>query len=377
METNKQTNTEVATVASVIEKVQKASQAHQVAFIEYGKQGFNMCILKGNLSQLKLNADAELAKIPAVVTDIAAAETTLKFAKKSQADINSLRLEKVKPINAMIAELMTFEKDLADPIKELETKIIAAKKIKEAAENAARLKDAEIAQYQSYIDRCVADTEAAFSTYINSQVLAAYNHALGAGNIAVDKKESFIDEVCKKRGTESNFTHSIKPFDWKYNTPATVQNDDILLKLASPKTYADQFRAKMIEQFMDYDLAFQNKEIALKRAKEEADKEAAEIQQTQTMANTMANINAVATDLVVDDGIKALKKSYVVDVAESWEEARKISIAFWSTVKNFKDLRMKPFNITPQQMADYLGKMKTEDNNFEISGIKWKEVEKL
>jgi hypothetical protein len=67
----------------------------------------------------------------------------------------------------------------------------------------------------------------------------------------------------------------------------------------------------------------------------------------------------------------------VVDFEESWDEARKISIAFWSTVKVFKDLRMKPFNVTPQQMADYLGKIKTEDNKFEITGIKWKEVEKL
>jgi len=377
MENTQTQSTEVAIVASVIEKVQKASPAHQVAFIEYGKQGFNMCILKGNLSQLKLNAGAELAKIPAVVTDIVAAETTLKFAKKSKTDITDMRLEKCRTINSMLDELMIFEKGLAEPIKQLESKIIAAKKIKEESDRAAKLKDDEIAQYQSYIDRCVADTGALFSTYINTQVLAAYNHALGAGNIAVDKKEAFIDEVCKLRGTEAKFTHTIKPFDWKYNTPSTNQDDDILQKLSSPKIYSDQFRAKMIEQFMDYDLAFENKEIALKRAKEEADKEALEIKQTQTMANTMANITEVATELKVDDGIKTLKKSYVVDVAESWEEARKISIAFWSTVKVFKDLRMKPFNITPQQMADYLGKIKTEDNNFEITGIKWKEVEKL
>jgi len=379
VETNNQ-NTGVAIAAPIketIDKVLTMSPARQEVFIEFGKQGVNIAVLNNNLAILEKNVTDKFNALPETITDIAAAEEVLKEIKKTQTTINDTRIAGVKPINDKLATLMVYEKNLATPIQLLTTRIIAAKKIKEAADNAARLKDAEIAQYQSYIDRCVADTEAAFSTYINSQVLAAYNHALGAGNIAVDKKESFIDEVCKKRGTDANFTHTIKPFDWKYNTPAQPQEVDINAKLASPKTYVDQFRAKMIEQFMDYDLAFENKEIALKRAKDDADKEASEIRQTQTMANTMANINAVATDLVVDDGIKALKKSYIVDVAESWDEARKISIAFWSTVKVFKDLRMKPFNITPQQMADYLGKIKTEDNNFEITGIKWKEVEKL
>lgn len=381
METTNQ-NTGVATAAPLtpeqtIEKVLTLSPALKESFIAFGKQGANIAILHSNLAKLELAAQNEFTLQPDPIIDIAIAEESLKMIKKTQSDIKEKRIATLKPINDRLSELMIYEKKLDQPINLLTSKIIEAKKKHEEEKNAARLKDAEIAQYQSYIDRCVADTEATFSTYINSQVLAAYNHALGAGNIAVDAKEKFIDEVCKKRGTEANFTHTIKPFDWKYNTPATVQNDDILQKLASPKTYVDQFRAKMIEQFMDYDLAFENKEIALKRAKEEADKEAIEIKQTQTMANTMANINEVATELVVDDGIKQLKRVYVVDVAESWDEARKISIAFWSTVKGFKDLRMKPFNITPQQMADYLGKMKTEDNNFEISGIKWKEVEKL
>lgn len=371
-------NTAVAlTPQQTIDKVLTMSPARQEVFIDFGKQGVNIAVLNNNLAILEKNVTEKFNALPETITDIADAEDVLKEIKKTQTTINDTRIAGVKPINDKLATLMVYEKNLATPIQLLTTRIIAAKKVKEAADNAARLKDAEIAQYQSYIDRCVADTEAAFSTYINSQVLAAYNHALGAGNIAVDAKEKFIDEVCKLRGTEAKFTHTIKPFDWKYNTPATVQNDDILQKLASPKTYVDQFRAKMIEQFMDYDLAFKNKEIALKRAKEEADKEAAEIKQTQNMANTMANITEVATELKVDDGIKALKKSYAVDFEESWEEARKISVAFWSTVKGFKDLRMSPFKITPQQMADYLGKMKTNDNNFEISGIKWKEVEKL
>ena len=372
------TNTAVAlTPQQVIDKVLTMPAVRQQAFVDFGKQGVNIAVLNNNLAILEKNVTDKFNALPETITDIAAAEEVLKLIKKAQTDINDARVEGVKPITSRLSELMVYEKNLATPIQLLTARIIAAKKVKEEADRAALLKEDEIKQYQSYIDRCVADTEAAFSTYINTQVLAAYNHALGAGNIAVDKKEAFIDEVCVKRGTEKNFTHSIETFDWKYNTPDHPQNDDIALKLASPKTYSDQFRAKMIEQFMDYDLAFQNKEIALKRAKDEADKEAAEIKQTQTMANTMANINEVVIELKVDDGIKALKRIYVVDFEESWEEARKISIAFWSTVKVFKDLRMKPFNVTPQQMADYLGKIKTEDNKFEITGIKWKEVEKL
>jgi len=375
-------NTGVATAAPLtpeqtIEKVLTLSPALKDSFIAFGKQGANIAILHSNLAKLELAAQNEFTLQPDPIIDIAIAEESLKMIKKTQSDIKEKRIATLKPINDKLSELMIYEKKLDQPINLLTSKIIEAKKIKEAADNAARLKDAEIAQYQSYIDRCVADTEAAFSTYINTQVLAAYNHALGAGNISVDGKEKFIDEVCKLRGAESKFVHSIKPFDWRYNTPETKQDDDIFQKLASPKIYSEQFRAKMIEQFMDYDLAFQNKEIALKRAKDEADKEAVEIKQQQTMANTMANITEQATELKVDDGIKALKKSYAVDFEESWEEARKIAIAFWSTVKSFKDLRMSPFKITPQQMADYLGKMKTADNNFEITGIKWKEVEKL
>ena len=365
-----------APIQQTIDKVLTLSPARQSAFIEFGKQGVNIAVLNSNLSILANNATAKFNELPQTITDILAAEETLKLIKKTQADINDARISGVKPITDRLSILMAYEKDLYVPIKTLTERILAAKKIKEAADNSARLKDDEIKQYQGYITRMVADTEARFANYINEQVLAAYNYALTTGNILPEKVEEFIDKACNGRGTEKHFTNSIKPFDWKYNIPSTDIQDDIYQQLSSPKTFADQFRAKMIDQFMDYDLAYQNKEIALQRAKEESDKEAAEIKQTNLMTNTMAAITEVATELKVDDGIKAIKRSYAVDFEESWEESRKISIAFWSTTKSFKDLRMSPFKITPQQMADYLGKIKTIDNAFEITGIKWKEIEK-
>lgn len=365
-----------APIQQTIDKVLTLSPARQSAFIEFGKQGVNIAVLNSNLSILANNATAKFNELPSTITDIIAAEDTLKLIKKTQADINDARISGVKPITDRLATLMAYEKNLAEPIKTLTERILAAKKIKEAADNSARLKDDEIKQYQGYITRMVADTEARFANYINEQVLAAYNYALTTGNILPEKVEEFIDKAVNGRGTEKHFTNSIKAFDWRYNVPSTEIQDDIYQQLSSPKTFADQFRARMIDQFMDYDLAYQNKEIALQRAKEESDKEAAEIKQTNLMTNTMAAITEVATELKVDDGIKAIKRSYAVDFEESWEESRKISIAFWSTTKSFKDLRMSPFKITPQQMADYLGKIKTIDNAFEITGIKWKEIEK-
>ncbi len=62
---------------------------------------------------------------------------------------------------------------------------------------------------------------------------------------------------------------------------------------------------------------------------------------------------------------------------ESWESSKIIMIAFVNTFQQFKGLRVSPFKISVQQMADQLSKLKTADNNFNFTGAIWKEVTKL
>jgi len=374
---NTQTNNGVAIAAPIqttLDTLSKLPVAAQTAFIEYGKQGANMAVLTSTLNKLATDA---IAQIPATVTDIALAEAALKNAKATQAQINDLRLEKTRTINGYLANLMTFEKNLAAPIKTLSDAIIEAKKVKEAEANKLRLKDDEIRQYQGYIDRMVAETEALFSTYINTTIEKAYVHALGEANIENKDKEAYIEKVIGQRATVAVFTHKIKPYDWKYNTPAHAMEVDITAKLAAPQTYIDQFKIKILDKFQDYDLAVQDKQTALTRAANEAAEEAKQIEADKNMATTMAAIQSEATPLVVDDGIKALKKSYELDMPESWESSKIIMIAFVNTFQQFKGLRVSPFKISVQQMVDQLSKLKTADNNFNFTGAIWKEVTKL
>jgi len=157
-----QQNTGVAVAAPIqntLDILAKLPTAAQTAFIEYGKQGANMAILTSQLDKLAKDA---IAQIPATVTDIALAEAALKNAKATQAQINDLRLDKTRTINSYLANLMAFEKNLAAPIQALSLAIIAAKKVKEAEDNKAQMKEAEIRQYQGYIDRMIAETEILF-----------------------------------------------------------------------------------------------------------------------------------------------------------------------------------------------------------------------
>lgn len=363
-----------APIQNTLDILAKLPTAAQTAFIEYGKQGANMAVLTSQLDKLAKDA---IAEIPETVTDIALAEAALKNAKATQAQINDLRLEKTRTINSYLANLMTFEKNLAAPIQALSAAIIEAKKAKEAEANKLRLKDDEIRQYQGYIDRMVAEIEAQFSTYINTTIEKAYVHALGKGNITNEGKEAFIEKVIKERATIDVFTHKIKPFDWKYNTPAHPQENDIAAKLASPQTYIDQFKIKILDKFQDYDLAVQDKQVALDRAAKEAAEEAKQIEAEKNMNVTMATIQSEATPLIVDDRVKALKRSYELDMPESWENSKIIMIAFVNTFQQFKGLRVSPYKISVQQMADQLSKLKTSDNNFNFTGAIWKEVTKL
>ncbi len=374
---NNQQNNGVAVAAplqSTFDTLASLPTDVQTAFVEYGKQGANMAVLTKQLDKLAKDA---IAQIPESVTDIALAEAALKNAKETQAQINDLRLEKTRTINSYLANLMTFEKDLVAPIKTLSDAIIEAKKVKEAEANKARLKEDEIRQYQGYIDRMVAETEAQFSTYINNTIEKAYVHALGEGNITNDGKEEYIEKVIKSRATMDVFTHKIKTFDWKYNTPSHPQENDIMAKLAAPQTYIDQFKIKILEKFQDYDLAVQDKQVALDRAAKEAAEGAKQIEAEKNMATTMAAIQSEATPLIIDDGVKALKRVYELDMPESWDNSKIIMIAFVNTFQQFKGLRVSPFKISVQQIADQLSKLKTADNNFNFTGAIWKEVTKL
>jgi len=363
-----------APLQKTFDVLEKLPATVQNAFIVYGQQGANLAVMNAKLAKLEKDA---LAQVPATVTDIAISEAALSNLSKTIAQINDLRGDAVRPINSELAKLMGYEKNLAVAKQNLSVAIIEAKKVKEAEANKLRLKDDEIRQYQSYIDRMVAETEAQFSTYINTTIEKAYVHALGEGNIANDGKEAFIEEVIKLRATVAVFTHKIKPYDWKYNTPAHAMEVDIMAKLSVPQIYIDQFKMKILDKFQDYDLAVQDKQTALTRAANEAAEEAKQIEADKNMSVTMAAIQSEATPLVVDDGIKLLNRLYQLDMPESWESSKIIMIAFVNTFQQFKGLRVSPFKISVQQMADQLSKLKTADNNFNFTGAIWKEVTKL
>ena len=140
--------------------------------------------------------------------------------------------------------------------------------------------------------------------------------------------------------------------------------------------FANEIEAK----FFDYAVAFSNKEVALKQAEEEKAKKAQEIadaQQNQAVAN---KLESVAQAVTVDTPMtKALKKSYAIDMPETIESALLIQAAFVSNLQLcLPKMRVtKWFDLKVSQCGDALAKLKCDDNNFQPSGIQFKEVDKL
>jgi plasmid replication initiation protein len=86
-----------------------------------------------------------------------------------------------------------------------------------------------------------------------------------------------------------------------------------------------------------------------------------------------------AAPLVVDSGVKALKKVYKVEMPETYDNAMLIMAAFLANSAKCREKTSttKWFAFNATSAATALSRVKNDDNNFAPKGINFIEVDKL
>lgn len=335
-----------------------------------------------------------ISKLPETIDDVSVAEATLKNVNSEYLRIEEDRSVITKKFDALITRFMAPSKSMQPHIVAYRTKIIEIKTEHEKKEKAIEEKRKEIAYVKEYLLNQVNSFDAGCKTKITNMITSAYAYALGAGNIGtVDSLKSYLDLIVNGKKGDDTVTPpklqvapklSAKDFIYNPTMPKLVhvseqEYAELLENIDIPTDYVKLFHDELNKQFFDYETAWHNKETALANQRKEAAEKEKAIADELLNKNVAAKLEAVAVPVPEQTGVKALKKSYAIDMEENKENAMKIMAAF---IANFpaccEHIRLKNwFNISPTNMIGALQKLKNEDNAFEVTGIVWKEVAKL
>lgn len=331
--------------------------------------------------ELQVQAQASLSKlgiVPTKIEDILNAETALKEVKADQKNIEARRKEITSRFDDVIQRLMEHEKSFTIPVTTFANAIISVKKDHERKQAENQLKVSELTRVRQNIIIAAANRDAEFKSLIALKVNDAYTFALTKGT-KPEEIEDFKDRV--------KFKVTIQMFDANFVSPkaqyATQNEIDTLVKelfVIEPSSYIACFALDLDTRFDDYEVAYANKKQALKIAARDQEYKALEIQQQQTNTTIAASLESSSTDLSIEpSGVKALKKSYEIDMPETFESAMKILSAFMANKqKAFEKTTVKKwFGFSADSAGKALAKLKCDDNSFTPVGVTFKEVDKL
>jgi len=334
-------------------------------------------------SELELSARAQSSilkiKYPDSFEQIQNAEALLKEINSERIQLENDRKAITSKFDAVTARLMQPEKQLIEAHAKFKAKIIEVKELKEKADKAKQLHDEEIKATKQRILNYCAEINYKYTAMINNQVASAYEYAL-SNDI---EPEALVDYLKKVRGKFTLATFVPEP-----PTLNVIHLDltevNLLLdenyKIDSG-SYLKQYYDQLDEKFADYPVAYKNKKDALALSIKEAAEAQAKLEAEKSNAELAAKIAASAEPMrmSVSTPLKALKKSYEIEMEETQFNAMKIIQAYAANmVECDKHLNIsKWFSVTPKQMATALAKVKNTDERFQPEGIVFKEISKL
>lgn len=317
--------------------------------------------------------------LPNTIEDIAAAEALLKTLKATKTEVQNERKAITSKTDALNQRLMEPEKSLDEPIKTLEAAIIKIKKAHEAEAAKERAKAEERKRIIEVIKNAANAANTAFKNLVLDKVDKAYTYALGEYNLQPADKDEYLRK-CRVKVSVNSFVPPAYQVPKMYHTDAEVEALKAEHYQVDRESYVVLFAEELEKRFSDYAVAYNNKAQALRIAAEEKARQEAEILEQQQQAQMAVKIESAAVTETPDlFTTKALKKAYEVDMPETSENAIRILAAFTANLQLcLPKVRVtKWFSFTPAQAANALAKVKCDDNNFQPSGIIFKEVDKL
>jgi len=346
----------------------------------WGKMGV---IIYHKELEFQVSAQVSLAKISAIpktIEDIPAAEANLKEVKADCAKLLAARKEITAKFDAVAQRLMVGEKSFEAPINEYAKAIIVVKKEHEKKEADKKLKEQELKRLRETLVTQLANVDADYKTTITDRISAAYNYALGDGNIQPGEPLIKFLKARLAKLSEEDFTPQRPKPSKVYVTDEELKGILNDVWKVNPKSYLELYETELYNRFKDYDVAHKNKAQAIAIAETEKANALNNISQEKQNNIVAAQLHAVATDFSIEPtGVKALRKAYEIDMEETYENAMTIMAAFLAHKEKCypKTSTKKWFSFNAESAGKALAKVKSEDNNFAAKGIVFKEVDKL
>lgn len=327
----------------------------------------------------------KLAAMPKEPKDLATAEATLKSVKQDRNTLEEERKKITSRVQDAISRIMIPEKEVDQAIKDFEAAIISVKKKKKEADDKEEHKKIELAAVAEKVRIYIANTNAEWLKYqaklISDSYVAALNGIEGKmAPVPPENIQAYVAKV-KARVNIDNRTMEAPLIAAVINTQEDV--DAEIKKHFTPisaQEYVDGFVADIDLKYSDYELAWKDKEQALKINEEEVAENAIAIDKQQSADVATAGFQAMATTTISETTTKTLKEAYALDMPETLESCKKIIHAYMlNAAKCDKELRISKWftGFGVKQMIAALEKVKNDDNNFNFTGLVWKTVDKL
>lgn len=319
--------------------------------------------------------------LPTEISQIADSEKTLKEFKSKRVAIETDRKAITARFKPVVDRLMAYEKSLEQPEQKYVAAILSLKKQHEA-EEAKKMQIAEARKNLiEFVERKLAEANHNSYEKINAAVAEVFETAIELDIVPEDIAQFVLEAEDKLQ--YKDFVVEAPQVNTKLLT-AEEANAIILEKwIYNAQGFEAVYHQQLHNKFADYGIAYQNKAVALEQSRKAAEAEEKRLAEEKETAQLAASLAATATPLETDSvgmPVKAIKRSYAIDMLETPDNAISIMAAF---VANKKECMTKLtrvtkwFSVTPDQMGKALCELKNQDNNFQPSGIRFKEVEKL
>lgn len=330
--------------------------------------------------QLQLLAQQIIAKLvtPTTPDQIKETEHALATVKKERDALIEQRKEKTEHFRGVTNRLMKPEKDIDAEIVNVEAALLKVKQQQKNADKEKADKEKELKVIAEQTRVYVADMHASILKALAKLINDAYKHAIET-EVPIDKLPAFIEKVSARVNASATTTPKPKPA-FKLNTQEDV-NAEIEKNFNpwQPQQYIDGFKIDIEKKFFDWDLALKNKPQAIELNANEFTVTVAAIDDNKERETISAKLDNIAEPVTEVANTKPLKELFTLDEPETIEQAIMIINAF--TVNRalcIPELRkIKPVNIGVKQMMAALEAVKNSDNNFEVTGLAFKKIDKL
>jgi hypothetical protein len=334
-------------------------------------------------TELQLQAIAQQAilssTIPQTIEQVSESELKIKALKKVQNDLIDRRKSITSKFDAKTQDLMKAEKSIDEPIKQLTDACITLKSAEAKRMKIEMDKQNEINTIKDKINSSLVSLEATYKSKIELAVNKCFESALVDKNLNPSEIGNYIDEILSKVKDE-HFKITIPTIESKILTESEILEiaNNLIAKFRKPSDFVLMYANAINDKFAFYEIAYNDKETAITKNKELESQKLKAIEKEKVNKEVASKLESLAVDVTVQPTLKKLKESYEVDLDETLPNAMLIISAFVANYDDcIKKIRVKPFNLSVGQMAKAIADLKSENNDFEVTGIKFRLIEKL